>query len=129
MNALLAKEIRLLLPAWGAALLLAVAPVWLLEFDPHNAMLALGPFCIGTILLGLSSFGREVALNTFPLMLAQPSERARIWWTKVGVLAVALAVVSGAWWIVCATSLYAGSKHAHGLIEFFGSAVTAAAGV
>src|SRR6266699_2813972 len=70
---LLAKELRLLLPAYAMALLLA-----------------------------MSSFGREFGLNTFPLILAQPMERTRIWWTKVAVLAGAMTTVFAAWCLSCA---------------------------
>src|SRR6266702_1248851 len=91
---LLAKELRLLSPAYAMALLLAIAPVWLLRKD---AALALYPFWFGAALLALSSFGREFGLNTFPLILAQPLERTRIWWTKVAVLAGAMTTVFIVW--------------------------------
>src|SRR5260370_41712261 len=96
---LLAKELRLLLPAYAMALLLAIAPVWLLQKAPA---LALYPFWFGAALLALSSFGREFGLNTFPLILAQPMERTRIWWTKVAVLAGAMTTVFAAWCLSCA---------------------------
>src|SRR5438876_9163257 len=100
---LLAKELRLLLPAYVMALLLAIAPVfapvWLLRKNPA---LALYPFWFGAALLALSSFGREFGLNTFPLILAQPIERTRIWWTKVAVLAGAMTTVFVAWCLSCA---------------------------
>src|SRR5208282_2472070 len=91
MRLLVTKEIRLLLPAYGAAVVLALVPVWLLPFDQqHNPeALAVYPFCFGTVLLALASCGREFGLKTFGLMLAQPLERNRLWWTKIGVLAVA----------------------------------------
>ncbi len=102
---LLAKELRLLLPAYAMALLLAIAPVWLLRKDPA---LALYPFWFGAALLALSSFGREFGLNTFPLILAQPLERTRIWWTKVAVLAGAMTTVFIVWCLSCAACADAG---------------------
>jgi len=45
----------------------------------------------------LSSFGREFAMNTFALLLAQPLERNRLWWMKTGVLACAIASAYYAW--------------------------------
>jgi hypothetical protein len=85
MNALVAKEIRLLVPAYGMAVLLAVLPVWMLPVDGHNspAAASLYPFSFGAVMLALSTFGREFGLRTFPLMLAQPLERVRIWRTKI----------------------------------------------
>ncbi len=110
MNALVAKEIRLLLPAYVMALLLAVVPVWLLPMDPGStpASVALYPFAFGAVMLALSSFGREFGLKTFALILAQPLERNRIWRTKITVLAGAMATVLGAWCLSCAICVYAG---------------------
>ena len=86
---LLAKEIRLLRPAFYAALLLAVAPVWFmgrffpgLETGKSIEFVAL-PLWLGGLLLALSVFGREFGLNTFPLLLAQPLNRSRVWQTKL----------------------------------------------
>ena len=75
-NALVAKEIRLLLPAYVAALVLAILPVWLLPNLPYRsfttgpAFLVFCAFGFGIVMLALSSFGREFGMNTFPLMLA-----------------------------------------------------------
>src|ERR1035437_10236400 len=100
MNALIAKEMRLLLPAYGMALLLAVIPVWLFpEVNQPVADSAIGPIWLGAVLLALSAFGREFGLKTFPLLLAQPLERRRIFWSKTGVLAGAMATVLIAWYL------------------------------
>ncbi len=86
---LLAKEIRLLRPAFYAALLLAVVPVWFLgQFFPglergESVEYISVPLWLGGLLLALSAFGREFGLNTFPLLLAQPLNRSRVWQTKV----------------------------------------------
>ncbi len=108
MNPLVAKEIRLLLPAYGLALLLAVMPIWLLPGHGADVItFSLYLFGFGIVMLALSSFGREFAMNTFPLLLAQPLERTRIWWTKMVVLACALATVFGALCLSCSFgSLY-----------------------
>jgi hypothetical protein len=104
MNALVAKEIRLLLPAYAAALVLAVLPVWFLpsyrSADPTFYILC--AFWFGIVMLALSSFGREFGMKTFPLLLAQPLERRRVWWTKTAVLAGAITTVFLAWAISCA---------------------------
>lgn len=106
MNALAAKEVRLLLPAYVTALLLAVVPVWFMPNDAVNtpAYYAIFPFGFGIMLLALSSFGREFWLKTFALALAQPLERWRIWWTKVALLAGALGSVFVLWCLSCAAA-------------------------
>jgi alpha-tubulin suppressor-like RCC1 family protein/ABC-type transport system involved in multi-copper enzyme maturation permease subunit len=111
MKTLVAKETRLLWPAYAAALLLALLPVWLLPSDQqHNPQALAGypftirsiyPFSFGAMLLALSSFGREFGLGTFGLLLAQPLERNRIWWTKVAVLTFALATILVGWDLSC----------------------------
>ena len=108
MKPLYAKEIRLLQPAYLMALLLAVVPVWLLprrqpyDFPESTALVA---FLFGVVMLALSVFGREFGLQTFPLLLAQPVERRRIWWTKSGLLAAAMLTVFLAWWASCSVCL------------------------
>ncbi|MGA2662174.1 MAG: hypothetical protein ABSH34_32240, partial [Verrucomicrobiota bacterium] len=89
MKALVQKEIRLLAPAYGLALVLAIVPVWLLPEVTGNAAAGVYvfPFWFGAMMLALSAFGREFGLGTFPLILVQPLERNRIWRTKTAVLA------------------------------------------
>ena len=99
MKALVEKEIRLLLPAFAGALALAILPVWLMPYtDPWNPS-GVPPllYLLGTLLLVLSSYGREIGCKTLPFMLAQPLERVRIWWTKIAVLAVFVVLVFDAW--------------------------------
>ena len=107
MKPLYAKELRLLQPAYLAALLLAVVPVWLLPRNPYDSPEsgALVPFIFGVAMLALSSFGREFGLQTFALLLAQPLERRRLWRTKSGLLAGALVTVFLAWCLSCAACL------------------------
>lgn len=107
MKALVQKEIRLLAPAYGLALLLAVVSPWLLAGEPDVLIL---PFWFGAMMLALSSFGREFGLRTFPLNLAQPFERQRLWRTKVAVLAGGLATAFAGWCLACAASFPLGMK-------------------
>jgi ABC-type transport system involved in multi-copper enzyme maturation permease subunit len=96
MKTLVAKEVRMLLPVFAAALLLAVAPMWLLPavWSGDEVMKTVMPlFCFGTLLMGLTSFGREFSMGTFPLLLSLPLTRRRVWWVKISVLCVALAGV------------------------------------
>src|SRR5208337_2668583 len=113
MKALLHKEMRQLTPAFGLALLLAIVPVWLLSYlnpggnlasypSHPSVLLAFNLFWFGAAMLALTCFGREFGLKTFPLLLAQPLERNRIWWTKIAVLAGAVAIAFGVWYLSCA---------------------------
>ncbi len=52
-------------------------------------------FLFGVMMLGVSSFGREIGFKTFPFMLALPVDRSRVWWTKIGVLVICTAVTFG----------------------------------
>lgn len=99
MNALVRKEIRLLLPMWVAALLLALIPNLL------NAVLKVGVVAdqippvvifvmgISGLLLGLTSFGREISTHTFSLLLTQPRRRTDLWRAKIKVLLVAVGLL------------------------------------
>ena len=95
MNALVKKEIRLLLPSWIVAMLLALiqASTSTRPYDFYVACLLF----FGLTIMALTTFGRESSLNTFSLLLAQPAERLRIWQTKITVLAVAFLIVFGVW--------------------------------
>src|SRR6266436_1726773 len=103
MTPIVAKEIRLLLPAYGMALLLAIVPIWLLPGEAATIF----SFCFGAVILALSSLGREFALRTFTLQLAQPMERSRIWWTKISVLAIAMITVMAAWLLSLTSARFA----------------------
>ncbi len=96
MSALVRKEIRLLLPAWVAALVLVMAPIPLGELlgqhsaDEITLPLSVYSVAIACLILGLTAFGREVAAHTFGLLLSQPNPRSNIWRVKAGVLLVAM---------------------------------------
>lgn len=96
MNALVRKEIRLLLPAWITALLLVLAPLLLGQLidgnEPAGVINKLTMFgvAIGGIVLGLAGIGRELASHTFSMILAQPRPRGELWRAKLSVLIVSL---------------------------------------
>jgi hypothetical protein len=99
MNPLVKKEIRLLLPAWIAAMLLAIAPIWIfgspgLNYYASFAWVPDSCFAFGAILLGIASFGQEFSSGTFAMLLSQPTERRRLWSVKILVLAGAFIFVS-----------------------------------
>jgi hypothetical protein len=106
MSALIKKEIRLLLPAWIAAMLLAVVPAWFTGIAwnlDYTAGLAQSDFlleglvplifALGILFLGISPFGREFSQGTFTVLLSQPAERSRIWRTKISILVLAFLTV------------------------------------
>jgi len=96
MNALLQKEIRLLLPVWITAMLLILAPLLLGRLIDNNEpagvtnMLTLFGVALGSVVLGLAGMGRELMSHTFSLVLAQPHAREEFWRAKLGVLIVSL---------------------------------------
>jgi ABC-type transport system involved in multi-copper enzyme maturation permease subunit len=99
MKTLIKKEIRLLLPAWITAMLLAIVPgvfniAW--EFSTSDSSVFIFVqliFAAGVLFLGINSFGEELNYNTFSVMLAQPMKRPRIWLVKVVTLATAFVSV------------------------------------
>ncbi len=97
MNALLRKEVRLLMPAWIAAMLQATLPSMLLismgERMYGTEVLLYAPFGFGVLLLALASFGQEFSAGTFSILLAQPVSRNKIWRIKISLLALAVFAV------------------------------------
>jgi hypothetical protein len=93
MNPLVKKEIRLLLPSWIVAMLLALIQASTRPYDFYVACLLF----FGLTIMALTTIGRESSLNTFSSLLAQPAERLRIWQTKITVLAIAFLMVFGVW--------------------------------
>ena len=105
MNALVKKEIRLLLPIFLLGLALAFS-VWLI---PDKSVTGLREGLVGLpflccpavlVMMMLASFGQEFSAGTFSLLLSQPVPRLRIWWTKTLLLGVAALLI---WlvWCVC----------------------------
>ena len=107
MNPLLKKEIRLILPAFLAVLLLEVCQPWISH--DHDTAISVAPvlFFFGIILLAVDSFGREFSLGTFTSLMAQPMERGQIWRTKIFVLLAAGLLIFGAYFASCEFRLYA----------------------
>ncbi len=104
MNALLRKEVRMLMPVWIAALAQAVLPTvffWTIYQKLPPEPLLYIPFGLGVLLLGLTSFGYEFGTGTFSIFLAQPIPRLRLWRLKTRLLAVALFSV----WLAVVASL------------------------
>ena len=109
MNALLRKEVRLLLPSFSAALLLSLG-VWLMNSrvdvarSEWRAFMTIFPFLLCPamiVMMALNSFGREISGGTFSLLLAQPISRVRVWRIKTALLAMALFVVLVVWSTSC----------------------------
>jgi hypothetical protein len=92
MRMLVIKEIRLLLPAWRVAVLLALGQIFARQYDFYVAVLL-----FGLTIMALRTIGREASLNTFSSLLAQPAERIRIWQVKLSVLSVAFLTVLMVW--------------------------------
>jgi hypothetical protein len=91
MSVLLRKEIRSLLPAW----MMTIAATVLIAFvRPGGAPVLLFVVAIGSVLLGITSFGSEFSQGTFSLLLAQPTPRNRIWRLKTITLGAALLSVA-----------------------------------
>ena len=106
MNALVRKEVRLLLPSFILGLLLTLS-IWLVPGEPAPSvgfraivvmlMFIASPAMLVTMTLG--SFGRELSAGTFSFLLAQPVSRPRVWWTKALLLAAAVLLLWAAWWL------------------------------
>jgi hypothetical protein len=96
MSPLIRKEVRLVLPAWSLAMLLAVLPVWCfwpgtqLYIPQSPGALVFVPFGLGVLLLGITPFGGELSLGTFSVLMAQPVPRRRLWIAKTLVVGMAL---------------------------------------
>ena len=105
MNALIRKEVRLLLPSFAIGLVLALS-IWLfpenpslgLDFDVSLGVLAFMVSPAMLVLMTLGSFGRELSAGTFSFMLSQPVPRSRVWWTKTLLLALATGILWAVWW-------------------------------
>jgi ABC-type transport system involved in multi-copper enzyme maturation permease subunit len=84
----LSKEIRALLPFWGASVAaLAAALVWR-GGDPRE--LGLFAYVVGSLAIGAQSVGQEYSYRTLPMLLSQPADRRRVYLLKFAVSAVML---------------------------------------
>ncbi len=115
MNALVKKEIRLLLPSFSAVLLLETLLPWV--YRDADAVFSMTPlaFFLGLVIVAVDSFGREFNLGTFQSLMAQPVERQKIWRTKIAILFIAVGVISLAYFASCGIRMEA-ATHAEGSI-------------
>ena len=111
MNPLLKKEIRLLLPAWVAVLILEVSLPWITKDQDMAISFAPVFFFFGMVLLAVDSFGREFSLGTFSGMMSLPTERGQLWRTKLRVLVLAAALIFIPYFLSCDLRLH----HAFGV--------------
>lgn len=89
MNALIRKEIRLILPAWALAVLVLLVALLAAPADtPEGFLFVLA--AVGAVFLALLPFGMEFSLGTFSTLLVQPAPRQRLWRIKTVILAAAL---------------------------------------
>lgn len=93
MTVLLRKEIRSLFPAWILTIVAAVL-IAFVQPNGNGVPWLLLLVAIGSLLLGITSFGSEFSQGTFSLLLAQPIPRKRIWRTKTVTLGAALLSVA-----------------------------------
>jgi ABC-type Na+ efflux pump permease subunit len=106
MNALVKKEIRLLLPSFAVCCALALANFFF-RFNTDGSLQGWWWFVLAFVfsgamaaMLALNSFGVEISLGTFSNLLAQPVSRQKIWETKILLLAVSL-LIFGIFWGGC----------------------------
>ena len=93
----LAKEIRALLPLWGASIAaIAAAFVWREghRFLLPGPRLALFAYVVGSLAIGAQSVGQEYSYRTLPLLLSQPADRRRLYLRKFVVAAVMLGTLA-----------------------------------
>jgi hypothetical protein len=84
----LSKEIRALLPLWGASVAaLAAALVWR---GGDRLDLAVFAYVVGSLAIGAQSIGQEYTYRTLPMLLSQPGDRRRVYLLKFAVAAVML---------------------------------------
>ncbi len=83
------KEIRALLPLWGASVA-AVAAALLVWRAGKLMDLGLFAYVIGSLAIGAQSVGQEYTYRTLPMLLSQPADRRRVYLLKFVVSAVML---------------------------------------
>jgi len=106
MNALVKKEIRLLLPSCLAVLALETMQVWLWKDPDKGLMNGCFVFFFGMIILAVNSFGREFSSGTFQSLLSQPMERGQIWRTKLRLLFWASVLIFAVYFSSCDLRLW-----------------------
>ncbi|HLS27751.1 MAG TPA: hypothetical protein VK041_03820, partial [Opitutales bacterium] len=107
MNPQVKKEIRLLFPAWSAALVLVLLPFgWFPRLGSPGAPLGIDfalvakgvVFILGLLFVAISVFGREIAGGLWQTELSLPVERKAIWKRKFAVAGVGSLAIWLAFW-------------------------------
>jgi ABC-type transport system involved in multi-copper enzyme maturation permease subunit len=99
----LSKEIRALLPLWGASVAaLAVAFVWRGGVLPDAGVIA---YVAGSLAIGAHSIGQEYTCRTLPMLLSQPVDRRRVYLLKFAVSAMMLLTLAAVAWPVLADAV------------------------
>ena len=93
---LVAKDVRALVPVWGATLA-ALAAEYMV--DDYRAF-GLPTYILGAATLGAMAIGHEYSHRTLGQMLAQPIRRTPVLLLKLIILAVMLIVIAGIAWAV-----------------------------
>ncbi len=95
------KEARALFPLLLASVIAtgARAVVGAGVFHGTVASLGLLGYVFGSLALGAHSIGHEYSCRTLGILLAQPSDRRRLWLTKLGVVAAMLLMLNAAMWM------------------------------
>jgi ABC-type transport system involved in multi-copper enzyme maturation permease subunit len=97
------KEIRALLPLWGASVAaLAVAFVWRGGVPPGWAVVA---YVAGSIAIGAHSIGQEYTYRSLAMLLSQPVDRRRVYLRKFVVSAVMLLTLAAVAWTLLADAV------------------------
>ena len=121
MNALIRKEIRLLLPSFLIGVALTFANCFLkadqLGFNKFVSVVSIASCSAIAVFMALNSFGAEISSGTFPMLLAQPVSRRRIWRTKTLLLAAAL-FIGGSLWCAILFLRFEVFNHPKGLGDF-----------
>jgi len=99
----LSKEIRALLPLWGASVAALAALVWR-EGDLRD--LGLFAYVVGSLAIGAQSVGQEYSYRTLPMLLSQPADRRRVYLLKFVVSAVMLLTLAA-----LAATMFAKVRH------------------
>jgi len=94
------KELRELLPWWGAAAVTVVAAGQVSQqslirpiSSEHALVAGVFAYVAGSVALGALSIGHEYSYRALPVLLAQPIHRARVLATKLAILATLLAAL------------------------------------
>ena len=80
-----------MLPAWILAVIVAITPLVLFAVVKGDAFRAVPTVLIclalgwAALVCSTNAFGQEFRQGTFPILLAQPVTRRRVWWTKVSI--------------------------------------------